>query len=1021
MADAYPAQDVTLAGNDPDNVLILDADTKRAIGEIDREASITTVHEGAIYQVEGEAWKVERFDYQNRRAYVRLVDTDYFTEAETDTEVAVLRLERSRLRRLQGQEDYAVFAGEVHVTTLATQYKKVRFYTRESVGAEDIHLPPEELDTQSFCLTLSEESAAQLDWSVGDRGAAWAGVGKLVRRVAPLFVRCQPQDLGLATHVKSKHFRRPTIYLYDRVQGGVGLADALFNDHREILLAALEVVRNCECGHGCPACVNPQQTSAVLAKTTAQRILEHLVQGPEASEEEALPEVAAGQDRGAGPSVSAEPDLRARLARLTRSNEVPRGPGPGRNEAATLPPELRRRLNGRASARALPKPRGPARTLGPPRDLEEHPAAAGAFSARTTRLGIDAGHGNWSLAEVEHAVGSTLARVGGDAAFAGVEWRRAVYLDIETTGLGGGAGVHCFMIGLGSFVGGCFELWQGFLRGPEESASLLAECSRRIAEAECVVSFFGKSFDRHRLEDQMRCFGIQAPFASRPHLDLYHACRRLYGSAFEDGRLATMERELCGLERVDDLSGAHAPEAWFDFLAGREHALEEVFRHNYLDVLSLVTLCAHLGRSESEQRADGRPLGGPDLDRAQGLARCYFNERDREQALLWIRRAQERGATTEERTRRLGLFEADCLRLLKRRSEAREAYLSLSRGQDGVAARSLFEAARLLAREARAAACPRVHRTGGAPGARHLGRYRAHALAQRAEGSANARLQRGVAGRLTPCAASSVAGNPWPPARCGSVSGGGGPASSESPWARVAKICSWASVCSSEVSTRKTRCTGWLSIASQSRPSFEIPRATTGRNKLGSLAWGTAIPEPVPVPMLCSRAWTARPIESGSGMRRTRATCATNSSMAPSRVSALNSGHDQLARKQLEHVERRAAPQDGSEGRSDQEGRDDRGHHQSHEHLLADPHRPPGRRSRAARPWGRRGCGPRQSASGRTRASVRTTCRDRRRRTCRPPRGSRPTAPCWGRRCAAKSTCRQMPAKNNGTKMASTI
>ncbi|HTF91264.1 MAG TPA: DEAD/DEAH box helicase, partial [Planctomycetota bacterium] len=160
MADAYPAQDVTLGGAGPDNVLILDSASGVALGEIDRAASITTVHEGAIYQIEGETWKVERFDYANRRAYLKRVDSDYFTEAETDTEVCVLRLERvaRRVRPMEvaeageageGAEDYSMWTGEVHVTTLATQYKKVRFYTRESVGAEDIHLPAEELDTQA--------------------------------------------------------------------------------------------------------------------------------------------------------------------------------------------------------------------------------------------------------------------------------------------------------------------------------------------------------------------------------------------------------------------------------------------------------------------------------------------------------------------------------------------------------------------------------------------------------------------------------------------------------------------------------------------------------------------------------------------------------------------------------------------------------------------------------------------------------------------------------------------------------
>jgi hypothetical protein len=224
----------------------------------------------------------------------------------------------------------------------------------------------------------------------------------------------------------------------------------------------------------------------------------------------------------------------------------------------------------------------------------------------------------------------------------------------------------------------------------------------------------------------MRSHRIAAPFADRPHLDLYYPCRRLYGSAFDDARLATMERELCGLERTDDLSGAFAPAAWFDFLAGREHLLEEVFRHNYLDVLSLVTLCAQLGRSESELRADGRPLSGPAHARAEGLARLHFKRLDRERSLLWIRRALERNPGCARRQR---LLEADCLRLLKRGPEAREAYLALAQeGADEVAARSLFEAARLWLREDRASALECV--------------TRAQALCEEAlRGATHARLQ----------------------------------------------------------------------------------------------------------------------------------------------------------------------------------------------------------------------------------------------------------------------------------------
>lgn len=278
-ADAYPAQDVSLAGNEADNVLVFDEEEK-AIGEIDRAASLTTVHEGAIYQVEGETWKIERFDYANRRAYARKVASDYFTEAETDTEVRVLRLEERKAALLaDGTCDFEIWRGEVHVTTVATMYKKIRFYSRENVGAGDIHLPPEEMDTEAFVLTLAPELGARLALATGNRAAAWGGVGRLLRRTAPLFVRCGLSDLGLCSEIRSKHFGRPALFLYDRIPGGVGLPVALFEAFGDIVRAARDVLARCACELGCPACVGPLEEVGPLGKETALAVLGALEAG----------------------------------------------------------------------------------------------------------------------------------------------------------------------------------------------------------------------------------------------------------------------------------------------------------------------------------------------------------------------------------------------------------------------------------------------------------------------------------------------------------------------------------------------------------------------------------------------------------------------------------------------------------------------------------------------------------------------------------------------------------------------
>lgn len=300
MADAYPAQDVSLAGGDLDNVVILEQGTERALGETDRESSLVTCHEGAIYQVQGVTWRIEKFDHQNRRAYAKQVESDYYTDAQSDTDVRILRLEEC-LRRdradfavahpvtlpegaapaEQTGEDISVWRGEVHVTTVATLYKKIRFYTKENVGAGEIHLPPEELDTEAFLLTLSEETAAELGASCADGGTAWHALGELMRSTAPLFVRCQPSDLGLCAQVRSPHFGRPTLVLYDRVQGGVGLSDLLLEAHRELLEACLDVVQRCACERGCPACVGPVEEVGAEGKAGVLRLLRHLSQGPD--------------------------------------------------------------------------------------------------------------------------------------------------------------------------------------------------------------------------------------------------------------------------------------------------------------------------------------------------------------------------------------------------------------------------------------------------------------------------------------------------------------------------------------------------------------------------------------------------------------------------------------------------------------------------------------------------------------------------------------------------------------------
>ena len=362
----------------------------------------------------------------------------------------------------------------------------------------------------------------------------------------------------------------------------------------------------------------------------------------------------------------------------------------GRVGGAGMPESLKARLGGRTAGARSSQSDGPPRASGsisaalqggadglreassaPPSGLMEVTRPEGTFAARETRVDVGRwAHGGWRLHEVDGAAAGTIARLARDPGLAGLPLREAVYLDTETSGLSGGAGVYVYMVGLGWFEGDEFVSWQGFLREPGEERAMLAAVAERLRAAPGMVSFFGKSFDRHRLEDKMRIAGVEAPFDGLAHLDLYHPLRRLTQGTLPDGRLQTMERELLDFHRVDDLPGSLAPAAWFDFLADRPHRLEGVFEHNHHDVLSLAALAAYLGRAEDETRVDGEPLAGAPCQRAVALAETAADE---DEELRWIEAAFNRGAAGESR-RRLQVRQAHLHRRAGRVDAARAAY-----------------------------------------------------------------------------------------------------------------------------------------------------------------------------------------------------------------------------------------------------------------------------------------------------------------------------------------------------------
>ena len=250
MAEAYPAQDVSLDFAEADAFTVLDAETHESLGLVDRGSAATTIHEDAIYQHQGAQYHVEKLDWDGRRAYARRAQVDFYTDADTETEVRVLREDE----RLEGPSAIEG-RGDVHVTTLATIFKRIRFYTHENLDAGVIKLPPEEMDTTSFWIVFGEEAVRRARLGDTTRAGALPGVATVLKGIAPMFVRCGPGDLRGKGEILNAHFDRPTVLLFDAVPGGIGVAEQLFAVRRELYRAGADLVRRCACVLGCPACI----------------------------------------------------------------------------------------------------------------------------------------------------------------------------------------------------------------------------------------------------------------------------------------------------------------------------------------------------------------------------------------------------------------------------------------------------------------------------------------------------------------------------------------------------------------------------------------------------------------------------------------------------------------------------------------------------------------------------------------------------------------------------------------------
>jgi DEAD/DEAH box helicase domain-containing protein len=298
VQEAYPADTISLRSVTSDNFVIVDTTGQdngqpEVIGEVDFSSALTTVHPQAIYIHQGQQYHVERLEFAKRKAYVKRVNVDYFTDAIRYTQVRVLEIAEEE--SISGPAARA--HGDVLVRSQVVGFKKIKFFTNENVGSGKLELPENEMHTTAFWVTLGHELLAELPFTLSERQSGIFGLLYALGSVGTLLMMCDRRDLGTAVGERppsaaseinweefaapstseTAAFFEPNLYLYDAYPGGIGFSEPLYRISRVLLEQTRELIAACPCENGCPSCVGPVGDKAERSKDVAMAILGRLL------------------------------------------------------------------------------------------------------------------------------------------------------------------------------------------------------------------------------------------------------------------------------------------------------------------------------------------------------------------------------------------------------------------------------------------------------------------------------------------------------------------------------------------------------------------------------------------------------------------------------------------------------------------------------------------------------------------------------------------------------------------------
>lgn len=252
----YPAAEFGLRDMAENNYTIVDTteDDNKVIGMLDEYSAFMTLHDQAIYMHNAEPYFVQELNLVQKIAYVEKINPDYYTQAVTETNI---RVDETETEKPMVKSD--AYFGMVTVTSTTIMFRKIKFYSLDSIGFGNLDLPPQELNTTALWITPPPDALKRVRDYGRIPGEGMMGIGNALTGVIPLYVICDYTDIGPV--VDSSNMGTPTIFIYDKYQGGLGFAEKSYEFLDEIMERCLELISECSCEEGCPSCVGSPSRS----------------------------------------------------------------------------------------------------------------------------------------------------------------------------------------------------------------------------------------------------------------------------------------------------------------------------------------------------------------------------------------------------------------------------------------------------------------------------------------------------------------------------------------------------------------------------------------------------------------------------------------------------------------------------------------------------------------------------------------------------------------------------------------